>query len=243
MHDSTTMHAYSCTAIARCVTFSAATSALERPTSFILHGATISLGAPDCSVEVRLEDPVGVCTCKLRHASGLGLGARLHARPVCPAIADRAPHMTTQQMIQQHAFFSTAYTHSASAQHLNRNCRLRLDTSMVSMSMTSMFPKPDSARSLSSSQPRPPAPTHSTRQSSCSQFTCGLECWPARTIAVWCLKEECSRGPNAQHPAAVLCSGTHAPSRIRMQWSTARANVLASSNQCSWLAVVCSGIG
>ena len=36
---------------------------------------------------------------------------------------------------------------------------------MVSMSITSMLPKPVSARSLSSSQPRPPAPTHSTRQS------------------------------------------------------------------------------
>lgn len=33
---------------------------------------------------------------------------------------------------------------------------------MVSMSMTSMCTKPDSARSLSTSHPRPPAPTHST---------------------------------------------------------------------------------
>ena len=52
--------------------------------------------------------------------------------------------------------------------HRNRNCRFRLDTSMVSMSMTSMLPKPDSARSLSSSQPRPPAPTHSTRADVCA---------------------------------------------------------------------------
>ena len=56
-------------------------------------------------------------------------------------------------------------TEGLRGRHLNRNWRLRLDTSMVSMSMTSMLPKPDSARSLSSSQPRPPAPTHSTRAS------------------------------------------------------------------------------
>ena len=48
------------------------------------------------------------------------------------------------------------------AAHLNRNWRLRLDTSMVSMSITSMLPKPLRARSLSSSQPSPPAPTTST---------------------------------------------------------------------------------
>ncbi len=59
----TNMHAYGCMAIARCTTFSAATSALERPTSFILHGATIPLGAPHYSTEVRLKNPVGVCTC------------------------------------------------------------------------------------------------------------------------------------------------------------------------------------
>lgn len=40
---------------------------------------------------------------------------------------------------------------------------------MVSMSMTSMLPKPDSARSFSSSQPRPPAPTHSTRADVCGR--------------------------------------------------------------------------
>mmetsp|Transcript_26733 Transcript_26733/g.64996 ORF Transcript_26733/g.64996 Transcript_26733/m.64996 type:complete len:297 (-) Transcript_26733:133-1023(-) len=48
----------------------------------------------------------------------------------------------------------------------NRNCRFRFDTSMVSMSITSILRKPVSARFLSSSQPRPPAPITSTRQSS-----------------------------------------------------------------------------
>ena len=38
-------------------------------------------------------------------------------------------------------------------------CRLRLETSMVSMSITLSLRKPERARSFSSSQPRPPAPT------------------------------------------------------------------------------------
>ncbi len=42
-----------------------------------------------------------------------------------------------------------------------RNWRLRFETSIVSMSMTSILPKPERARSLRSSQPRPPAPTTS----------------------------------------------------------------------------------
>mmetsp|Transcript_47298 Transcript_47298/g.148693 ORF Transcript_47298/g.148693 Transcript_47298/m.148693 type:complete len:211 (-) Transcript_47298:145-777(-) len=48
-----------------------------------------------------------------------------------------------------------------------RNCRLRFETSIVSMSMTSILPKPESARSLRSSQPSPPAPTTSTRACCC----------------------------------------------------------------------------
>lgn len=51
--------------------------------------------------------------------------------------------------------------------HLNRNCLFKLDTSIVSMSMTSILPNPVKAKSFSNSQPRPPAPTHSTRQLSC----------------------------------------------------------------------------
>lgn len=43
--------------------------------------------------------------------------------------------------------------------YLKRNCLLRLDTSIVSISMTSMLPNPVSARSLRSSHPSPPAPT------------------------------------------------------------------------------------
>lgn len=43
-----------------------------------------------------------------------------------------------------------------------RNWRLRLEMSMVSMSMTSMFVNPVSARSLSSSHPSPPAPITNT---------------------------------------------------------------------------------
>ena len=48
--------------------------------------------------------------------------------------------------------------------HRKRNCLFKLETSIVSMSMTSMLPKPVKAKSLSSSQPSPPAPTQSTRQ-------------------------------------------------------------------------------
>mmetsp|Transcript_5440 Transcript_5440/g.16642 ORF Transcript_5440/g.16642 Transcript_5440/m.16642 type:complete len:200 (-) Transcript_5440:120-719(-) len=48
---------------------------------------------------------------------------------------------------------------------LKRNWRLRLETSIVSMSITSIRPNPESARSLRSSQPRPPAPT--TRMRAC----------------------------------------------------------------------------
>ena len=44
----------------------------------------------------------------------------------------------------------------------NRNWRLRFDTSMVSMSITSMLRKPDSARFLRISHPRPPAPITSS---------------------------------------------------------------------------------
>eukprot|EP01139_Manchomonas_bermudensis_P006253 Amastigsp_a176762_80.p3 type:complete len:115 gc:universal Amastigsp_a176762_80:938-1282(+) len=47
----------------------------------------------------------------------------------------------------------------------NRNCRLRFDTSIVSMSTTSMLPKPRRARFLRSSQPRPPAPMTRMRHS------------------------------------------------------------------------------
>ena len=61
---------------------------------------------------------------------------------------------------------------NARRSYLKRNWRLRLETSMVSMSMTSMLPNPVSAKSLSSSQPRPPAPTHSTRQSFCALARC-----------------------------------------------------------------------
>ena len=49
---------------------------------------------------------------------------------------------------------------------LKRNWRLRLETSMVSISMTSMFLNPDRARSLSNSHPKPPAPTTKTLASS-----------------------------------------------------------------------------
>ena len=45
---------------------------------------------------------------------------------------------------------------------LNRNCLLRFDKSIVSMSITSMFLKPIMARFLRSSQPSPPAPMTST---------------------------------------------------------------------------------
>mmetsp|Transcript_29208 Transcript_29208/g.53444 ORF Transcript_29208/g.53444 Transcript_29208/m.53444 type:complete len:204 (-) Transcript_29208:795-1406(-) len=47
----------------------------------------------------------------------------------------------------------------------NRNCRLRLVTSIVSKSITSTFAIPDIAKSFNSSQPRPPAPTTRTRAS------------------------------------------------------------------------------
>lgn len=50
--------------------------------------------------------------------------------------------------------------------YLNKNWRFRLEMSMESMSITSMFPKPLRARSLSSSHPRPPAPTHKILTSS-----------------------------------------------------------------------------
>ena len=43
-----------------------------------------------------------------------------------------------------------------------RTWRLRLDTSMVSRSITSMSVKPVSTRFFSSSHPMPPAPTTST---------------------------------------------------------------------------------
>lgn len=53
---------------------------------------------------------------------------------------------------------------------------------MVSMSMTSMLPKPVRARSLSSSQPRPPAPTHRMRQLVCAMgpktHTFRVRSWP-----------------------------------------------------------------
>lgn len=52
------------------------------------------------------------------------------------------------------------------AAHRNKNCRFRLDTSIVSMSITSICPNPVRAKSFSSSQPRPPAPTTSTLQTS-----------------------------------------------------------------------------
>ena len=45
---------------------------------------------------------------------------------------------------------------------LKRNWRLRLETSILSMSMTSSSLKPDKAKSFSNSQPNPPAPTTST---------------------------------------------------------------------------------
>ena len=50
---------------------------------------------------------------------------------------------------------------------LNRNCLFKLLMSIVSMSMTSIFLKPISARSFNSSHPNPPAPTTRTRTNSC----------------------------------------------------------------------------
>jgi hypothetical protein len=41
----------------------------------------------------------------------------------------------------------------------NRNCRFKLDKSIVSRSIISMLPNPTRTRFLSSSQPMPPAPT------------------------------------------------------------------------------------
>ena len=51
------------------------------------------------------------------------------------------------------------YHFTVSVAHLNKNWRLRLDTSIVSRSMTWICLKPVSAKSFSSSQPSPPAPT------------------------------------------------------------------------------------
>jgi len=45
---------------------------------------------------------------------------------------------------------------------LNRNCLFKFETSMVSMSITCICRKPIRAKFLSSSQPRPPAPTTRT---------------------------------------------------------------------------------
>ena len=46
--------------------------------------------------------------------------------------------------------------------YLKRNWRLRLVTSIVSMSITSSFLKPDKAKSFNNSHPNPPAPTTNT---------------------------------------------------------------------------------
>ena len=46
--------------------------------------------------------------------------------------------------------------------YLKRNWRLRLETSIRSMSITSRFRKPERAKSLRSSHPKPPAPTTNT---------------------------------------------------------------------------------
>lgn len=46
--------------------------------------------------------------------------------------------------------------------NLNKNWRLRLVTSMRSISMTSRFRKPVRAKSFNNSQPKPPAPTTNT---------------------------------------------------------------------------------
>lgn len=51
---------------------------------------------------------------------------------------------------------------------LNRNCLFKLLMSIVSMSITSIFLKPISARSFNSSHPNPPAPTTRTRTNSCN---------------------------------------------------------------------------
>ncbi len=103
-----------CTPATRALMRSAATSALDLPTSPILRGGRVAGVTAPCR---------GVAP---------------------PARALRA----------------------ADGAHLKRNWRLRLDTSMVSMSMTSMCTKPVSARSLRISQPRPPAPTHRMRHAS-----------------------------------------------------------------------------
>ena len=50
---------------------------------------------------------------------------------------------------------------------LNRNCLFKLLMSIVSMSITSIFLKPISARSFNNSHPNPPAPTTRTRTNSC----------------------------------------------------------------------------
>ena len=51
---------------------------------------------------------------------------------------------------------------------LNRNCRFKLLISIVSISITSMFLNPISARSFSNSHPKPPAPITKTLTFSCS---------------------------------------------------------------------------
>lgn len=57
------------------------------------------------------------------------------------------------------AFAATWALELPTSEGRKRNWRLRLETSMVSISITSILPNPERARSLRSSQPRPPAPT------------------------------------------------------------------------------------
>ena len=64
-----------------------------------------------------------------------------------------------------------------------RNYQLRLETSIVSISMTSSFLKPDKAKSFSNSQPKPPAPTTKTLTYSCrSSLNCNRK--PRKTLTL-----------------------------------------------------------
>ena len=75
----------------------------------------------------------------------------------------------------------------------NKNCRLRLLMSIVSMSITWMSLKPHKARLLRISQPRPPAPMHKILQS----FLRNLLTWGRGSVMWWTMQARGERGKAA----------------------------------------------
>ena len=78
------------------------------------------------------------------------------------------------------------YVRGRMRNHLKKNWRLRLVTSIRSMSITSRLQNPERAKSLRSSQPNPLAPTTKTlTYSRISSLSCIIEIQLSRTRRRW----------------------------------------------------------